>query len=133
MEDRYLFKAKAVETVEELCIHADAWVMGCLYATYENYYIMLQSTDAIPRFVSVDSTTLCQCTGLKDKNGKLIWEDDVIEVAGERYSIEWQDDSAMWVLNQGGSFAASFDNYWSDEVEFIGNIFDNPELLESEG
>lgn len=81
--------------------------------------------------VPVDPDTLCQYTGLTDKNGKRIWENDIIELPGEDgyFVCEWQEDTARFVLN-GEGLTVDFDNYWSYEVEVIGNIFDNPDLLE---
>ena len=83
--------------------------------------------------VPVDPDTLCQYTGLTDKNGKRIWENDIIELPGEDgyFVCEWQEDTARFVLN-GEGLTVDFDNYWSYEVEVIGNIFDNPDLLEVE-
>lgn len=79
----------------------------------------------------IDPDTLCQYTGLTDKNGKKIWENDIIELpgGGGYFVCEWQEDTARFVLN-GERWTVDFDNYWSYEVEVIGNIFDNPDLLE---
>ena len=141
MNDRYLFKAKSVDNGEWIC---GSLITGVFHREENGadtpYILNVDKSNATcfedftegGEYFEVNPETICQCTGLKDKNGKLTWENDIIEVAGERYLIEWQDDSAMWVLNQYGSFVASFDNYWSDEVEVIGNKFDDPELLESE-
>lgn len=83
-------------------------------------------------YAKIDQKTLCQYTGLTDKNGNKIWENDVVEIPSEdeNFKLEWQDDTAQFVMS-GDSFVVTFDNYWSHEVEVIGNIFDNPELLES--
>ena len=83
MEDRYLFKAKRLDNEE--------WVQG--YLVYDNrdklYRIIMEiqystgtciTTDNAPR---VDSSTICQCTGLKDKNGELIWENDILMCHGK--------------------------------------------------
>lgn len=70
MEDRYLFKAKKIDNGE--------WVQGYLYGIWEKRYILWGMTNDTPNMIEVDPSTICQCTGMKDKNGKLIWENDII-------------------------------------------------------
>ena len=138
MEDRYLFKAKRLDNGE--------WVQG--YLVYDNrdklYRIIMEiqystgtciTTDNAPR---VDSSTICQCTGLKDKNGKLIWENDVVRVTINSGSTicrcAFADTVAQFQLWQKHTIkrTSTVLNLGNYECEVIGNIFDNPELLESE-
>lgn len=81
----------------------------------------------------IDPVTLCQYTGLTDKNGKKIWENDIVELPDEEgyFTCEWEEDAARFVMN-GDGLTVNFDNYWSYQTEVAGNIFDNPELLEVE-
>lgn len=88
------------------------------------------------RFYKVDPETVCQYTGLTDNNGKKIWENDIciihssnIDEEDGYFTVEWDDDGARIVLN-GNSLTVDFDNFYGHECEVIGNIFDNPDLLE---
>lgn len=129
-----LFKAKRKDNGE--------WVEGYYRADPDldthyicgwNYYASENGLERELFEEEIDPDTLCQYTGLNDKNGKRIWENDIIELPGEDgyFVCEWQEDTARFVLN-GEGLTVDFDNYWSYEVEVIGNIFDNPDLLEVE-
>lgn len=121
-----LFKAKRIDNGE--------WVEGC-YLDGNNIGIFYDDTeeeDCKVHIFPVDSNTLCQYTGLTDKNGNKIWENDVVEIPTENgyFTIEWSNTEARWQMdNEIDNFIVDFDNYWSYEVEVIGNIFDNPELM----
>lgn len=77
---------------------------------------------------------IMQCTGLKDKNGKLIYEGDIIKNWDNRkYEIIWQNEAACFLVQniktkckQGIYSLISLDN----SLEVIGNIYENSELLE---
>lgn len=133
MEDRYLCKAKRTDNGE--------WIIGGLvrygFSGREKYYV-------VPNYASdlyalkIDPSTICQCTGLKDKNDKLIWENDICD-RKEQYPeiVEYRDGD--WTLDysyvshkERGACYCNLGFYAEERkcVEVIGNIFDNPELLE---
>lgn len=135
MEDRYLFKAKRTDNGE--------WVKGALvYDGRDKLYRIITeinystgtclTSDNAPR---VDVSTICQCTGLKDENDKLIWENDIIRCKVGTAKVIW--DKSEWRIEWLKNNLWRKDlYYWAVEdiqrIVVIGNIFDNKELLESE-
>ncbi len=106
------------------------WVQGYLFKIWEKAYICWGTVNDVPDMTEVDPATVCQYTGLTDKNGRKIFEGDVVETPSEdeRYVIKWDTDTARFAIVQHGSIMCDFDNYWGYELEVIGDIFDNPEL-----
>lgn len=73
--------------------------------------------------------TISQCTGLKDKNGKLIWENDILNSGN--LVVTWREELASYCLTKKGWMYQHFFGEAVDacDCEVIGNIFDNPELI----
>lgn len=151
-----LFKGKRIDNGE--------WVEGYYYkmseTTYcfkedykrnpvpEHHYILQERmTDwGLPNQIvqiEIDSKTLCQFTGLCDKNGKKIWENDIIKTVLDIYAHVkfglYTTGFALEECNQG--FYVDFSvktylrhelGYWNNKVEVRGNIFDNRDLLQEE-
>mgnify|MGYP000587330373 FL=1 len=131
MNDRYLFKAKRADNGE--------WVQGYYYQIWENGYILWGMTNDVPNMIEVDVSTICQCTGLKDKNGELIFENDIIErldihdIKGPSIGIiEYDVENTSFLIHWTDIANYSPTFHWKNRIGVIGNIFDNPELLESE-
>lgn len=136
MNERYLFKANRVDNGE--------WVQGNLITDEQDEkkcfiaYIFGTDDEGQPHdidFTLVDPSTLCQCTGLKDKNGNLIWENDILNLKNGKAVVIW--DKAEWRIKWIEDTIWRRDlHFWANEddwkCEVIGNTFDNPELLESE-
>ena len=137
MNDRYLCRAKRTDNGE--------WVEGSLFhkncsfsIECDEYYIFDGiETSSNDDLYLVDPSTICQCTGLKDKNGKLIWENDIVLVKHTDGQEEYQENAKVSYTKRG--FSPFSWEYYCDgcdvrceilEIEVIGNIFNNPELLE---
>lgn len=78
----------------------------------------------------IDENTICQYTGLTDKNGNKVWENDVVKDTDIHLlgSVEYDEEHGMYVINEVNDGYQNFQEFWSC-TEVIGNIFDNPELL----
>lgn len=141
-----LFKAKRKDNGK--------WVEGyyckldettyCISEDYErhpvptHHYILYETmTDwGLPnRFLQfeIDHDTLCQYTGLTDVNGKKIWENDIVH-CGTKLRVSWHHFKASWVLSKKGWLYNHFfgEAVEPEDVEVVGNVFDNPDLLEVE-
>lgn len=117
------------------------WHIGLLTFMFGQYAIVNESDEN--SVYLIDKETVGQSTGLKDKNGVEIFEGDICIQRGEEpYSDEnmtldddWEytgiikfQDFAYWLQdNEGFSKWLGTD---CDEIEVIGNVWDNPELLE---
>ena len=136
MGDRYLFRGKRIDNGE--------WVEGylsypfCTKKGNESYYFYAKDSLGFFCRCVVDASTICQCTGLKDKNGKLIWENDVCDRKEQYPEIvkycngDWTLDYSYASHKESGGCYCNLGFYAEERkcVEVIGNIFDNPELLE---
>ena len=74
---------------------------------------------------------LMQYTGLKDKNGKEIYEGDIYHVGDKniRYLVVWFDSGFEGKQLRSTSYAGL--KSWAKDIEILGNIYENPELLEN--
>lgn len=130
-----LFKAKRKDNGK--------WVEGYYQKRYdilgnEEHLIFHADTYTVWEYAEVDPETLCQFTGLCDKNGKRIWENNVVLLVYDGkehiYQIVWDNSELDFKATNGEENYGTHYEYLlcCDEIEVIGNIFDNPELLREE-
>jgi uncharacterized phage protein (TIGR01671 family) len=138
-----LFKAKRIDNGE--------WVEGNYVKKYDlsgkRHLILYVDNYVRWKCVGIDPKTLCQFTGLCDKNGKKIWENDIIKYHfGEIYApikygcyqncfdAQKAEHLGFYVDWTGDKCLRKDLGYWIDMVYAmpVGNIFDQPELLQEE-
>jgi uncharacterized phage protein (TIGR01671 family) len=131
MKNRHKYRGK--------CIKSGVFVEGSLIKAFDFHgveYIQIQEWEKFATEIDVKPETISQCTGLKDKNGKLIFEGDIL--AGVNGSIngypwkwgpvevKWNDEDAKFQMWTGGTFEKQDSTHW---FEVIGNIYENKDLL----
>ena len=134
MNREILFKAKRKDNGE--------WVEGGYFKEpyTDNVYIIQWNSFGLGfnEFIEVKEETLCQYTGLTDKNGKRIWENDICNRKEKYPEIvtynkgDWQLDYSYVFGKEMHTDACNLGFYVCERncVEVIGNVFDNADLLE---
>ena len=128
-----IFRGKRIDNGEWIEEH---------YLRKEVHFIFQTDKHNTWRCVEIVPETLCQFTGLCDKNVNRIWENDIVNYNGKYASIKF----GMYCSSSGyGNYNLGFYvdfpeetlyrkelGYWHEKVEVVGNIFDNPELLQED-
>ena len=124
-----LFRGKHMHVCPENKHLDGTWVEG--YLEDENHI-----NDGKCEFL-IDPETICQYTGLIDKNGKKIWENDILEGHLDdkfpedvtREKVIWHESG--WKTEEPGCDNKEYlDKFDTENFEIVGNVYDNPELLE---
>ena len=94
-----------------------------------------ESIASSPDYVFVDHLVIMQSTGIKDKNGKEIFEEDILDYNGRKALVRWHGSYASFIYrfvdelqNRNVEWKPLYLAYMKCEI--IGNIYENPELLE---
>lgn len=133
-----LFRGRRLETTPQNPV----WVYGCLLKWPDGDAEICIDSDYDRELikVSVKPDTVGECTGLRDRNGKLIFEGDIVEGGHFTYEdglgeIMYDTESARFQIigREPNNICADFDDYYGREVEVMGNLQDNPELIGGNG
>ena len=115
------------------------WVEGLLAHKDDKWYISNKA--GMPFAFEVRPETICQYTGLTDKNGNKIWENDIVDIREHSitvnglYKVIYCEKNHCYALKRSDDFHNNFFTFselngFNESSEVIGNIFDNPELCE---
>ena len=138
-----LFRGKRLDNGE----WAEGYFVNLWMINYQKHQPIITDNNAVS--YDVDPSTIGQYTGLKDKNGKRIWEGDILRIAkiadglGGYYQppfdypvnvvVKWDLCAWMWETLCEDKRYISFPDAWCHyECEIIGNVHDNPELIKEE-
>lgn len=123
------FRGKSKKTGE--------WLYGSLLQRFDCDFIYTDDCNGLFIENEVDTKTIGQFTGLCDKNGKEIYEGDILRLANSPSSIcevRWNDSITSFCIrlsyeNELGSKPLGEWAICERDIKIIGNIHDNPELL----
>ena len=133
MKNRYLYRAKRKNWRE---LPKEKWWVEGYYAYMQPYHYIMPKEN-FDSWIEIDEKTLCACTGLKDKNGNLIWENDIMVAhlddsfpEDATYTRVVLNNNGFCTKEQGSEDIQPLDKFDQEYFEVCGNIFDNSELLE---
>ena len=128
MNDRYLFRGKRLDT--------DLWATGCLVETPTGCFIHQMETFCrekgntyINQSYKVDPSTLGQCTGLRDKNGTLVFEGDKLHSDGIERWCECPDDEHFAVVEWNNNAACFFGDLRTTVMNMQASLFHDCEVI----
>ena len=123
-----LFRGKKIDN--------DEWTYGFYFEHsidgQKDSYIKYQTFDEGFVTNEVVADTVGQYTGLTDKNGKKIFEGDILLKGFEKVLVKWNANQCRWGIYSNNYEICGFNESTQGYFEVIGNIYDNSELLEVE-
>jgi uncharacterized phage protein (TIGR01671 family) len=104
---------------------------------YEDYrgedgYSDYGHIDCFADFLDSDNFIIMQYIGQNDEDETEIYEGDIVKICddGRYFEIIWYEDTAQFRFSGANGLLLDFGNYYGSECSIVGNIFENPELLE---
>ena len=106
------------------------WLYGSLVTRNRNNNGIQERNSSAA--ILVDDGSIGQYTGMRDSNGEDIYEGDIVRTSDnddELAVVEWDDEDLRFTVTHGNVVNGLGEEYYPREVEVVGNIYDNPELL----
>ena len=122
MMKEILFKGKRVDNGK--------WTEGYFFKSWDKVFLLWGMTGDCPNMEEVIPETVGQYTGLNDKNGKKIFEGDILLKGFEKVLVKWNANQCRWGIYSNNYEICGFNESTQGYFEVIGNIYDNSELLE---
>ena len=133
-----LFRGKRIDNGE--WVYGNLNILnGCIYHIVPLQVYIHTSGIPVSEFYDVDPSTVGQYTGLTDKNGKKIFEGDICRFDNDEpdeserytnYAVQWDCVNCRYVVVDAYNREDCLDIFFAKHAEVIGNVHDNPELLE---
>ena len=116
------------------------WIYGYVFKYWEQVFIQWGIANGIPNMVEVNPKTVSEFTGRYDKNGKYIYEGDVmkshfsnINILDDIQVVKWNEQNAAFeaedLANVNDRLGKLHPIWWNRNCEIIGDIYENPNLI----
>lgn len=119
MEREILFRGKQLNTGE--------WFFGNLFDKDKSGRTHISTISR--GCLNIDPETVGQFTGMTDKKGKKLFEGDVYSMGEKNILYVVIFDKSQFIGKQVGNRSLAGLEYWKSDIEIVGNVYDNPELL----
>ena len=128
MTREILFKGKRKDTGE--------WTEGYFFKIWDRTFLLWGMTNDHPNMIEVIPETVSQFIGLTDRYEKKIFEGDIVNIItginGYQSTYHSTIQEVKYIADSGIAVFLPFDNSDIVEIEVIGNVYDNKELLEND-
>ena len=108
------------------------WTEGYFFKSWDKVFLLWGMTGDSPNMEEVIPETVGQYTGLCDKNGKKIFEDDILLKGFEKVLVKWNANQCRWGIYSNNYEICGFNESTQGYFEVIGNKWDNSELIGEE-